>query len=737
MNRYNKISPDVRQELESKLAARFTKTSKTGMAKRLLKGEDVENHLTKTFKEHSDKTTKDIDKKTQDAIVSINQRIDAVLKYMQSVVQAKVDGIRVPEDGRTPSADEIKALLSPMVDETRTQFTQRISKIEDLLTKAPKESDVPTDLKGLEAFVTSKIPKLGGGGGGASYLFELFDTPAKSKSRQGAYVGYEGRVLAVSDDGKSLVFKAGGTGGGHTIEDEGTPLAQRDDLNFVGAGVTVTDAGGKTVVTIPGGSTGSGDVVGPASAVNNNFAAFDTTTGKLIKDSGSKASDFATAAQGLLAASAQQPPSEGAFVDGDKTKLDTYSEANQTTNNAKVTYPSADATKVGHITVTQAVNLDTMESNIATNNAKVSYTDAAAVALNTAKVTNATHTGDVTGATALTIANNAVTNAKISGTGTRSASTYYNGAGNFSTPTNTTYTEISEAEITTGTASTLRTITARRLKFATDAVKTFVAGAYVALTGNQTIAGIKTFSSSPIVPAPTTDLQAATKKYVDDNAGGDLWGDPVDADIIPDVTNTRSIGSAVNKFKETFSDVFVGVKLKSNTSYLLFQDSLGKTIMQVDNFNGASSANIINYGTATTGNAPYVKAVGTDTNVSLNLTTKGTGVVQANGVEVATVRGSVNAQTGTTYTLVIGDEYLNGVSMTNASANTITIPPNSAVAFPVNTKILITQGGAGSTTIAAGAGVTINAPSTVTLAIDEQHESRVCQKISTDTWLLI
>jgi hypothetical protein len=39
-------------------------------------------------------------------------------------------------------------------------------------------------------------------------------------------------------------------------------------------------------------------------------------------------------------------------------------------------------------------------------------------------------------------------------------------------------------------------------------------------TGDETIAGVKTFSSSPIVPAPTTDLQAATKKYVDDNGGG-------------------------------------------------------------------------------------------------------------------------------------------------------------------------------------------------------------------------
>lgn len=34
-------------------------------------------------------------------------------------------------------------------------------------------------------------------------------------------------------------------------------------------------------------------------------------------------------------------------------------------------------------------------------------------------------------------------------------------------------------------------------------------------TGNETIAGIKTFSASPLVPAPTTNSQAATKLYVD------------------------------------------------------------------------------------------------------------------------------------------------------------------------------------------------------------------------------
>lgn len=59
---------------------------------------------------------------------------------------------------------------------------------------------------------------------------------------------------------------------------------------------------------------------------------------------------------------------------------------------------SAQLTKIGHISVTQAVDLDVIESDTATNNDKV---------------TNATHTGDVTGSGALTIADNVVTNAKL------------------------------------------------------------------------------------------------------------------------------------------------------------------------------------------------------------------------------------------------------------------------------------------------------------------------------------
>jgi hypothetical protein len=59
------------------------------------------------------------------------------------------------------------------------------------------------------------------------------------------------------------------------------------------------------------------------------------------------------------------------------------------------------------------------------------------------------------------------------------------------------------------------------------------------------------------------------------------------------------------------------------------------------------------------------------------------------------------------YTLVLGDAG-KLVQMNVSSANTLTIPPNSSVAFPVGTQILVVQAGSGQTTLAGGSGVNIN-----------------------------
>ena len=94
-----------------------------------------------------------------------------------------------------------------------------------------------------------------------------------------------------------------------------------------------------------------------------------------------------------------------------------------------------------------------------------------------------------------------------------------------------------------------------------------------------------------------------------------------------------------------------------------------------------------------------------------------------------------NAQTGTTYTLVLAD---GGklVEMNNASANTLTVPPNSSVALPVGTQILVLQTGAGQTTLAAGSGVTINSKDG-NLKLSAQWCAATLIKRATDTWVAV
>ena len=101
---------------------------------------------------------------------------------------------------------------------------------------------------------------------------------------------------------------------------------------------------------------------------------------------------------------------------------------------------------------------------------------------------------------------------------------------------------------------------------------------------------------------------------------------------------------------------------------------------------------------------------------------------------VALQNQTINAQTGTTYTTVLSDA-AQLVTLNNASAITLTIPPNSSVAYPTGTRIDFIQIGAGQVTVAGGTGVTVN--STPTLKFRAQHSAASCIKIATDTWQLV
>lgn len=89
-----------------------------------------------------------------------------------------------------------------------------------------------------------------------------------------------------------------------------------------------------------------------------------------------------------------------------KVGITTQQAADITTNNAKNSYPTTDAAKVGFISVTQAVDLDTIESDVAANNAKVGITtqQASEITANTLK----------TGITSTQASNITANNAKVS-----------------------------------------------------------------------------------------------------------------------------------------------------------------------------------------------------------------------------------------------------------------------------------------------------------------------------------
>ena len=75
------------------------------------------------------------------------------------------------------------------------------------------------------------------------------------------------------------------------------------------------------------------------------------------------------------------------------------------------------------------------------------------------------------------------------------------------------------------------------------------------------------------------------------------------------------------------------------------------------------------------------------------------------------------------------------VEMNVASGNTLTVPPNTDVAFAVGTIIELAQYGAGQTTITPGAAVTLRSPGGK-LKIAAQYGAASLRKVATDEWMV-
>jgi hypothetical protein len=94
---------------------------------------------------------------------------------------------------------------------------------------------------------------------------------------------------------------------------------------------------------------------------------------------------------------------------------------------------------------------------------------------------------------------------------------------------------------------------------------------------------------------------------------------------------------------------------------------------------------------------------------------------------------TTNRQTAS-YTLVLSDaDKL--VEMNVASANNLTVPLNSSVAFSTGTQILLAQYGSGQTTIVATSGVTIRSNG-AKLKLNAQYSGATLVKIAENEWYL-
>jgi hypothetical protein len=242
---------------------------------------------------------------------------------------------------------------------------------------------------------------------------------------------------------------------------------------------------------------------------------------------------------------------------------------------------------------------------------------------------------------------------------------------------------------------------------------------------------------SSVIGVPTTSLSGLTDvNYVDPDDRDILSWDEASSRWIPQAFLT-SVSLSLYGLND-ISDV----EAESATpgEYLKFDGEVwvNDTIDLGTDTNGSYVKNLV----AGTGiNITNNSGEGATPNIevsSIVVKTTDTAVVTetmlATGVARSGFRSTLNAQTGTSYTLVLTD-LAKLVTLSNTSAITLTIPLESSVAFLIGDRIDILQTNTGQVTIVGAAGVTVNA--TPGLKLRSRWSSATLVKLDTNSWVII
>ncbi len=235
---------------------------------------------------------------------------------------------------------------------------------------------------------------------------------------------------------------------------------------------------------------------------------------------------------------------------------------------------------------------------------------------------------------------------------------------------------------------------------------------------------------------PVNPSNAATKNYVDTQDLGKVDKDTdatenniakfdINKNLVDSAIAAVDVSDAITKKHDQNKDQYLDYGGVNQVAVGDVKDAVSKKHTQGTDTTLGKMAADIDMNSKSITNLPAPSAV----NHALRQTAKITEAMLEKTLYI-----TENAQTGTTYTLVIGDDH-KLVSCSNSSAITLTIPTNESVAFPVGTQILILQKGTGQVTISKATGVTVNSVNGANKTV-AQYSMAGLIKLATDTWIL-
>lgn len=250
---------------------------------------------------------------------------------------------------------------------------------------------------------------------------------------------------------------------------------------------------------------------------------------------------------------------------------------------------------------------------------------------------------------------------------------------------------------------------------------------------NLILGGFKEVSVATIAERNALNITSGNHVFVTDDGDG-KWAtykatsSGVNATYVklsdPDLLNALMSNSAIKTAYESNSDTnaFTNtLKAKLDSFTEIFTTLLKSTYDSA----ASSLSNLLSTGSRLITNGEIIKVAAIDQSVSS--IEKQAWNAKADNLVV------INDQIDN-YTLVLAD-LGKLVRMNKATALTATVPPNSAVAFPIGAQIPFSGIGAGQLSVIAGAGVTINSAGNA-LKLRVQFSVATLIKTGIDTWLL-